>query len=56
MFSLVPFSLEIVLTRRKSDHEAANAGRKLTAAQKKAKNCRKLQEDTSAGVTVAVYR
>ena len=42
--------------RRKADHEAANASRKLTPAQKKAKNSRKLQEDTTAGVWVAVYR
>ena len=44
------------LFRRKADHEAANAQRKLTPAQRKAKNCKKLQEDTSAGVNVAVYR
>jgi len=44
------------MAKRKADHEAANASRKLTPAQKKAKNSRKLQEDTSAGVTVSVYR
>eukprot|EP00092_Neocalanus_flemingeri_P090233 GFUD01114269.1.p1 GENE.GFUD01114269.1~~GFUD01114269.1.p1 ORF type:complete len:521 (-),score=174.20 GFUD01114269.1:462-2024(-) len=44
------------MAKRKSDHEAANLSRKLTPAQKKAKNSRKLQEDTSAGVTVSVYR
>ena len=49
-------ALQFNVFRRKADHEAANAQRKLTPAQKKAKNCRKLQEDTSAGVSVAVYR
>merc|ERR1719480_547299 len=44
------------VAKRKADHEAANASRKLTPAQKKAKNSRKLQEDTTAGVWVAVYR
>merc|ERR1719336_276363 len=44
------------VAKRKADHENANASRKLTPAQKKAKNCRKIQEDTSAGVHVAVYR
>jgi len=44
------------MAKRKADHEAANASRKLTPAQKKAKSSRKLTEDTSAGVTVAVYR
>ena len=44
------------VAKRKADHENANASRKLTPAQKKAKNCRKIQEDTTAGVNVAVYR
>merc|ERR1719392_87310 len=44
------------MAKRKADHEAANASRKLTPAQRKAKNSRKLQEDTTAGVHVAVYR
>jgi len=44
------------VAKRKADHEAANAERKLTPAQRKAKNSRKLQEDTSAGVNVAVFR
>jgi len=44
------------MAKRKADHEAANASRKLTPAQKKAKSSRKLTEDTSAGVTVSVYR
>ena len=33
-----------------------NAERKLTPAQKKEKNIRKLKEDTTAGIHVAVYR
>jgi hypothetical protein len=46
----------ILLRRRKADHETANAERKLTPAQKKEKNARKLKEDCTAGVCVAVYR
>ncbi len=42
--------------RRKADHESANAERKLTPAQKKDKTARKLKEDCTAGVCVAVYR
>lgn len=37
-------------------HEEANAARKLTTEQKKEKKARKLQEDTSNGVHVSVYR
>lgn len=44
------------MAKRKADHDAANAERKLTPAQKKDKNARKLKEDCSAGVNVAVYR
>eukprot|EP00088_Acartia_fossae_P062711 TRINITY_DN75900_c0_g1_i1.p1 TRINITY_DN75900_c0_g1~~TRINITY_DN75900_c0_g1_i1.p1 ORF type:complete len:230 (+),score=42.17 TRINITY_DN75900_c0_g1_i1:29-718(+) len=44
------------MAKRKADHEQANAERKLTPAQKKEKVARKLKEDTSAGVSVAVYR
>jgi len=44
------------MAKRKADHEAANAERKLTPAQKKEKTARKLKEDTTAGVNVAVYR
>ena len=47
---------DILLSRRKADHEAANAERKLTPAQKAEKTARKLKEDTTAGVNVAVYR
>ena len=59
--SIFNFKINVLLEltkqfRRKADHEAANASRKLTPAQKKAKSSRKLTEDTSAGVTVAVYR
>lgn len=39
-----------------SQHEAANAARKLTPEQKRAKKIKKMQEDTSCGVHVAVYR
>jgi len=44
------------MAKRKADHEAANEERKLTPAQRKEKNARKLQEDTQYGVNVAVYR
>ena len=37
-------------------HEQANAERKLTPEERKAKKIKKLQEDTSLGVYVAVYR
>ena len=45
-----------LLKRRKSDHETANQERKLTPAQKKEKIARKLKEDTTSGINVAVYR
>ena len=48
--------LKMVVRRRKADHDAANAERKLTPAQKKDKTARKLKEDCTAGVSVAVYR
>jgi len=44
------------MAKRKADHEAKNAERKLTPGQKKEKTARKLKEDTTAGVNVAVYR
>lgn len=44
------------MAKRKADHEAANAERKLTPAQKKEKTVRKLKEDCTAGVSVAVFR
>ncbi|CAJ0951503.1 unnamed protein product, partial [Mesorhabditis belari] len=41
---------------RMKKHEAENAARKLTDAQKAAKKTKKLSEDTSLAVHVAVYR
>ena len=37
-------------------HEEANASRKLTKDQRREKKGKKLQEDTSLGLHVAVYR
>ena len=37
-------------------HEEANAARKLTTEQRRDKKVRKIKEDTSLGVNVAVYR
>lgn len=37
-------------------HEEANAARKLTAEQRKEKKVKKLKEDISDGVHIAVYR
>ena len=37
-------------------HEAANAARKLTPEARKEKTVKKLKEDTSLGVSVAVFR
>lgn len=37
-------------------HEEANAARKLTAEQRKEKKVKKLKEDLSQGVHIAVYR
>ena len=37
-------------------HEQANAARKLTPAQRKAKKAKKLKEDLSCGTYVTVYR
>nr|XP_060614583.1 U4/U6 small nuclear ribonucleoprotein Prp3 [Anolis sagrei ordinatus] len=39
-----------------SAHEEANAARKLTVEQRKAKKVKKLKEDISQGVHIAVYR
>lgn len=44
------------MAKRKADHEKMNADRKLTPDQRKAKMTRKLKEDTTAGVKVAVFR
>ena len=37
-------------------HEAANAARKLTPEARREKNIKKIKEDTSLGVHVAVFR
>ena len=44
------------MAKRLANHEKANAERKLTPEQKKAKNEKKLKEDTNYGVHVAIYR
>ncbi|NXA43684.1 PRPF3 protein, partial [Eudromia elegans] len=44
------------MAKRQKAHEEANAARKLTAEQRKAKKIKKLKEDISQGVHIAVYR
>lgn len=44
------------MARRQKAHEEANEARKLTVDQKKQKKVKKVKEDTSLGVNVAVYR
>lgn len=44
------------MAKRQKAHEEANAARKLTAEQKREKKIKKLKEDTSTGVYVALYR
>ncbi|NXG59817.1 PRPF3 protein, partial [Hemiprocne comata] len=44
------------MAKRQKAHEEANAARKLTAEQRKAKKVKKLKEDVSQGVHIAVYR
>ena len=44
------------MAERLANHAKANAERKLTPEQRKDKTVKKLKEDTSAGVNVAVYR
>ena len=44
------------MAKRLANHEKMNADRKLTPEQRKQKNIRKLKEDTTAGVKVAVFR
>lgn len=44
------------MAKRQKAHEDANASRKLTDEQRRDKKIRKLQEDTSLGVNVTVYR
>ncbi|XP_015790431.1 U4/U6 small nuclear ribonucleoprotein Prp3-like isoform X2 [Tetranychus urticae] len=44
------------VAKRQKAHEEANAARKLTFDQKRQKKLKKVKEDTSLGVHVAVYR
>ncbi|NXQ98351.1 PRPF3 protein, partial [Sagittarius serpentarius] len=44
------------MAKRQKAHEEANAARKLTAEQRKAKKIKKLKEDVSQGVHIAVVR
>uniref|UniRef100_A0A1B6G9V8 U4/U6 small nuclear ribonucleoprotein Prp3 n=1 Tax=Cuerna arida TaxID=1464854 RepID=A0A1B6G9V8_9HEMI len=44
------------MAKRQKAHEDANASRKLTDEQRREKKIRRLQEDTSLGVHVTVYR
>lgn len=44
------------MLKRQKAHEEANAARKLSVEERKEKKMRKLKEDTSLGVNVAVYR
>lgn len=44
------------MAKRQRAHEEANAARKLTVEQRRDKKMRKIKEDTSLGVHVAVYR
>ncbi|XP_058464376.1 U4/U6 small nuclear ribonucleoprotein Prp3 [Malaya genurostris] len=44
------------MAKRQKAHEEANAARKLTDDQRRDKKVRKMKEDTSLGVHVAVYR
>ncbi|CAH1787996.1 unnamed protein product, partial [Owenia fusiformis] len=44
------------MAKRQRGHEEANAARKLTPDQRKDKKAKKLKEDTTNGVHVAIYR
>uniref|UniRef100_A0A667WD17 U4/U6 small nuclear ribonucleoprotein Prp3 n=1 Tax=Myripristis murdjan TaxID=586833 RepID=A0A667WD17_9TELE len=44
------------MAKRQKAHEEANAARKLTAEQRKEKKVKKLKEDLTHGVHIAVYR
>ncbi|XP_029694511.1 U4/U6 small nuclear ribonucleoprotein Prp3-like isoform X1 [Takifugu rubripes] len=44
------------MAKRQKAHEEANAARKLTAEQRKEKKVKKIKEDLSDGVHIAVYR
>lgn len=54
MIKLIKFLFECFIILRA--HEEANAARKLTGEQKKQKKIKKIKEDVSTGVHVAVYR
>lgn len=44
------------MAKRQKAHEEANAARKLTVDQRRAKKVKKIKEDTTLGVQVTVYR
>lgn len=44
------------MAKRQKAHEEANAARQLTSEQKREKKIKKLKEDTTLGVFVAIYR
>jgi U4/U6 small nuclear ribonucleoprotein PRP3 len=44
------------VAQRQKIHEETNAARKLTPEQRRIKKIKKMQEDTSCGVHIAVYR
>lgn len=44
------------MAKRAKQHEDANAARKLSQDQRREKRRRKLQEDTTLGVHVSVFR
>jgi len=44
------------MAKRQKAHEEANASRRLNPEQRRDKKMRKLQEDTSLGVNIAIYR
>ncbi|XP_046561632.1 LOW QUALITY PROTEIN: U4/U6 small nuclear ribonucleoprotein Prp3-like [Haliotis rubra] len=44
------------MAKRQKAHEEANAARKLTTEQRRDKKIKKIKEDTTLGVSVAVYR
>ncbi|NXY27295.1 PRPF3 protein, partial [Pomatorhinus ruficollis] len=48
--------IQAQMAKRQKAHKEANAARKLTAEQRKAKKVKKLKEDVSQGVHTAVYR
>lgn len=44
------------MAKRQKAHEDSNAARQLSTEQRKEKKLRKIQEDTTLGVHVAIYR